>query len=402
MNSYKDDSVNPDQTSNIEVIMDVIKNKKINYELVTEIFRCLPKLGILKPIELLDILTLELKKKNLNEYIQNLANINHFNFDKDNCIYHSENQNFRIERFLKKGSYHDIFSGIDTNNDKIIVIRKQREKNKTDLFDSISDFFIHSILSLYQGKILINYKHYRGKLIIPKIISLGVNQSKNKILGIMNIFNGTLLKIINYDKIELEIKLKVIFNCLNQIAYYLEHFQMIFKFNHNDLKINNIFYKSKYKLSELNNENINEIRFFIADFGFSRIKLIHPTSKKKIKIIGGALVNYSRNKKLYSFIPGKDLYFLIHNLYAYSDDKLKEKLYDFKFLFNEFNLELTKGDNWFKLYDDYQDHEEFHPKNFIKTLKNSKYSKYFIELNELVNSDLIENKITLNHFIKKN
>ena len=92
------------------------------------------------------------------------------------------------------------------------------------------------------------------------------------------------------------------------------------------------------------------------------------------------MLAYSNNSKLYSFIPGKDLYFLCHNIYIYSPNTVKTEIINFFKLFNDFDLYLTIGDNWFKIYGDFENHKLFEPKIFMNILKKSYYSKYILSI----------------------
>ena len=393
----------PEETADIDVIKDVNINNKLNLNIMTEIINSLPKLGIYNPIKLLDILV-DKNSKELQNYMKNNSNILEFIYNQNDTSYNLKEKNIvtiSLLKHLKKGSYHHIYKALDKETNNYLVIRKQIDNNTNDLYESCSDFFIHCILSLYQGKILINHQHFRGKSVIPKIIKIGVNEKKNKMLGIMNLFNGTLYQIIQNKSIKKSIKIKIILNSLYQIAYYLDNLQKIFQFNHNDLKVNNIFYQSEIDIKNITDSTIHKINFFLGDFGFSRIKIIHPTNKKKVKVYGGALLSYSKNKKLQSFIPGKDLYFLSHNIFVYSSNNIKAILISFFSLFNDFNVSLTEENNWFKIYDDYNNHLDFEPSNFIRIIKNSQFNQYINSLEDLINKDLLNDNIKLNELIKK-
>ena len=235
-----------------------------------------------------------------------------------------------------------------------MILRKQKDNSKVDFFDSFSDFFIHVFLLLYQNMI------HQDDFIIPKIHYLGINNKANKFMGIMNLYNGTIFDLLMNKNIKNKTKLSIIYKCLQEISSYLILLQKKFRFNHNDLKINNIFYN-------LNEKNI--INFYLADFGFSRIKIYHPKTKDKVRVIGGALLNYSKDTDLYSFIPSKDLYFLIHNIYAYSNSSIKKSLDKFVILLGDFNIDLTIDNNWLKIYDDKSKRNNYIPENFLNILQ---------------------------------
>lgn len=356
-----------------DLYIDDKQTKKEKNDLMSEIFNRMKQIGINNSYELLDIISTK-NYSLLEDYVNNINNLILFTYNKLLNLYQIDldnKVNYIIGKSISIGSYHQIIKIKNQYNKINYALRKQKDVSNTDLFDSFSDFFIHSILSLYQQIV------YKQEIFIPNLYYIGINENMNKAIGVMTLYKGSLLDILSSKKINEVIKKKIIFNCLYQITLHLNKLQMTFKFTHNDLKVNNIFYESSKKLENLLDidENI-KINFYIGDFGFSRLKIYHPEKKKNIKIYGGALLSYSDNSRLHSFIPGKDLYFLCHNIYAYAPKNVKADIIDFFKLYNDFNLYLTINDNWFKIYDDFENHKYFEPNKFMKVFKKSNYYKY--------------------------
>lgn len=382
MNNCNIKNVDPDSISDLKLVKQEFLNKKITHEGIREIFEFMPFIGIYNPYVLLDILV-EKKRNLLKDFFKNKNNALSFNFSALNKKYFfdqkylfnlKQSKEYLVDNNMKDGTYHNIFLVLDTLDNQKMILRKQKGNGIDDFFDSCTDFFIHSILSLYQGKLLFNQNHYRGKIMIPKIHYVGTNCKANKVLGIMNLFNGTVFDILSNNKIKNKIKKIIVFNCLHQIASFLKILQDKFKFNHNDLKINNIFYESQYDLESIEDINqLSKIKFFLADFGFSRLKFHHPKKENKVILLGGALLNYSTDKRLYNFISGKDLYFLCHNMYVYSPQEIKKYLLEFYDTIGDFDLNLTIENNWMKIYDDYINRLNYKPHIFLKILESSRF-----------------------------
>tara|TARA_B100001248_G_C27335508_1_gene433622 strand:+ start:104 stop:1219 length:1116 start_codon:yes stop_codon:yes gene_type:complete len=360
--------IDHNQSSNIELVDVLKKYLNENLEDITIVFNEMPSIGIFNPYVLLDLLV-DKKIKLLKDFFKKETNILKFNFSKKNLNYNFDIKGkkiFNLKKHIKDGTYHDIFLVNNDQEYQNMILRKQRDNTKVDFFDSCSDFFIHAFLSLYHSKIL--NKHN----VIPKIHYLGINNKINKFMGIMDLFNGTIFDILVDSKIKNKIKKKVIFKCLHQISLDLVLLQDNFKFNHNDLKVNNIFYQLQ------KNEDISDIKFYLADFGFSRLKIIHPKTKEEVILIGGALLNYSDDTDLHSFIPSKDLYFLIHNIYSYSNQNIKKSLETLLLDLGDFNNELTLDNNWLKIYDDKIVRNNYIPINFLKILNCNKIVKRYL------------------------
>ena len=127
--------------------------KKDDYEYIEKIFDILPQIGIFKPYELLDIVSTK-DYDIIKKYFKNNAkNILLFNYDPLNNVYHFKlnrkenflvniNDSFYVEKHISTGSYHQIFKITSLINNDNYALRKQKETQTNDFFDSISDFFI--------------------------------------------------------------------------------------------------------------------------------------------------------------------------------------------------------------------------------------------------------------------
>ncbi|VVU95730.1 hypothetical protein CPAV1605_1485 [seawater metagenome] len=353
------------------------RNNKINHKIELELYldiynglNCLNEFKIHKLIEILgnkpDLLLTNLEKIIPVLEIDKSNNTTSYYNKKNNKIYH-------CLKFIKKGSFHQIYEIKEESSEELLVLRKQVKGNKKILIECFMDSLIHMILSIYQGKILIDNNSYRGKYIIPKIYGLYLNSKKNKIISILDEFPGSVKELIYDETLSSYQKFKIIINCIYQIATYLQDFQKIFKFMHNDLKINNIFYK-KESFANLD-DNYN---FFLADFGFSRIEFWDLINNKKIIYCAA-----DKKSKIYQksnlFIPSKDIYFLFHSfLFFCPDQVLFEELKEFGIkTFGKINLDIIdikKG--WSLLYSDYKHHLTYEPVNFLKAIHKSEYNSY--------------------------
>jgi hypothetical protein len=273
---------------------------------------------------------------------------------------------FDVDAFLGKGSYNNIYRIKDLSNGISYVLRSSIFKlNKIELLiNNYIETFIHAFLSIYQKKYLLNDKttinNNCGIKNILKLRYFGFDTMNDCINTILDLMDGTLYDILHIKKIPLDRKIKILLKAIIQITYLIENLQTNFKFVHNDLKSNNIFYKilDVNKFDKYHPDNIN---FFIGDFGSARFELNE-------KLIVG-------NKDLAkdtSFNSRKDLLLLINSLYFNFNDALWIDNF-----FKKFKLDDSipnKIDNLEKLY--YLDEKDidvlFKPSNF-KTFLNQEF-----------------------------
>jgi serine/threonine protein kinase len=332
---------------------------KMSENLLNLIFDNFKEMGITNIRNIIEIIYE--KKKTINLLKDNISILEYHSNTKK---YFKNNENiYVIKKFIKSGSYNKVYKISNNINNFDMVLRKQINSDENNMYNSFIDFFIHSFLYFYQKIVFSREKnYYLGRCIIPEIYSIFINEKKEKIIGIMEYYEGTLNDLIlniNLDSIK---KVKIAFNCIFQLAYYLEALEKSLKFNHNDLKINNIFYKASSRKNIISKEL--EYEFYISDFGFSRIEIFNE------------VISYN-NKK---FVSGKDLYFLIHNIYTFSNDSfIKSEIKFFcKDIIGYFNETITLNKKkWMNIYKEKnKNYNLYEPSNIINNIKNS----YFINM----------------------
>ena len=218
---------------------------------------------------------------------------------------------FNIVGLICRGASKQIF--LLKNNDRELVYRCPfiRLDNDTLIVNNFTENFIHLFLSnLNKNKIL-------------KVYYLGFNPEYHFIASFVEKMDGTLYGYLKREDLDFETKSKVLIKELYEIAFLLEELQDEYKFVHNDLKCDNIFYKGK--------------NFYIGDFDNASMT------------------------RAEEFNPKKDLFILTQSLF-----------FSFNFdFFKKFPLiQNIKTQNEFhKLYQ-YKDIDDIYlPKNYKKTLK---------------------------------
>ena len=206
--------------------------------------------------------------------------------------------------------------------------------------------------------------------LVPDLQNIFLDYKKNKVLGVMELCDGTLKDLLFDDDISFNEKFKIIINVLYQVSFYLIILQNRFKFVHNDLKINNILFKKGVKFKR------KIYNFVLTDFGFSRLEIFNELTFSKLLVIASSkqTKNYKNSLK---FNQNKDLYFLFHNILYFSQNnkKLMEKLINFgNEIFGNLSLNyLDESNGWNNLYNECAGNNyEFNPNCFISKLKRNK------------------------------
>jgi len=275
---------------------------------------------------------------------------------------------FSAVSFLGKGSYNNVFSimNIETKKEYAFRFPLKALTKIDDLIDLYIETFIHSFLSVYE-KIYLPNNHN-----ILKFKSFGFDVYNNYISTITYKMDGNLYDILNNKHLEFDIKLKILMKSLIQIICLIEHLQDKFKFVHNDLKANNIF----YKIIDFSKGIIpDNLYFYIADFGASQLvindKLIYSNT------------NLAKNKL---FNKRKDIHTLINSLY-YSFNNA-EWIFNFFGKFKLNPLIINNHNEFIKVY--YLDIDEidelYEPKNFREYLT----SEFKIEIKCIEELDIIK------------
>lgn len=263
-----------------------------------------------------------------------------------------EINHFELDIFLGKGSYNNVYKIKDILNKMNYTFRFSIIKiNKIKfLIDNYIETFIHAFFSIYQKIYLLTDTTNINNIL--KLKHFGYDPTNNSINTISDFMEGTLYDILAIQEIPLNLKKKILLKALIQITCLLENIQDNFKFVHNDLKLNNIF----YKIIDVNKSDkycLDNIHFFIGDFGSSRFEL-----NEKLIISNEDLAKDT------SFNSRKDLFLLINSLYFIFNDNFWMNNF-----FNKFSLDPkipNNNENLVKLY--YLDEKDidtiFKPSNF--------------------------------------
>ena len=251
-------------------------------------------------------------------------------------------KNFKTEIHLGKGSYNNIYKIKDSSSGLNYAYRMSLFKlNKIEiLIESYIEIFIHGFLSIYQKIYLLNDKKNIdinwGINNILKLKYFGYDTSNNSISSVIDLMDGTLMDILLIKTIPIDKKLLILLRSLVQITCLIEHLQKEFKFVHNDLKSNNIF----FKIIDRNKDDLytpENIHFFIGDFGSSRFEI-------NKKLINGN-ITFAKDT---SFNSRKDLHLLINSLYFTFNNA--EWIFNFFGKFNLNNQIPNNQNNLLKLY----------------------------------------------------
>jgi serine/threonine protein kinase len=269
----------------------------------------------------------------------------------------------QIISFINKGSYNQVYHVIDIKSGHNYVYRFSNFYSMDDsyLINNFIETFIHSFLNLYQKRYLLINTNFLEEKYINNILNLrhfGFNHKIGLITTITDKMDGTLYEILSINNIILSQKIKILMKALFQITYLIEHLQEKFKFVHNDLKANNIFYKilDKNRTDVYNSHNLH---FIISDFDASRIEIDNNI------IIGNTYLSPDS-----SFNSRKDLFLLLNSLYYIFNSE--EWILEF---FGKFNLDssiIRNQNNFNKLYKyhKYLISDIYEPSNFKKFLIN--------------------------------
>ena len=249
---------------------------------------------------------------------------------------------FKVGTFINKGTYNQVYNIVDNDSNLPYVYRLPNFTFEThnNLVNNFIETFIHSFLTLYQKTYLLTKKSVLeenwGNNSILKIKHFGFNQKTSIISSITDKMDGTLYQALSIPTMSIGKKIEILVKALFQIICLIEHLQDKFKFVHNDLKANNIFFKI------IDNKKIdlyhpNNLHFFISDFDASRIEIEGKT------IIGNTHLSPDS-----SFNSRKDLFLLLHSLlYTFNSS---EWMLNF---FNKFNLDSSIIGNQTKFHELY-------------------------------------------------
>jgi hypothetical protein len=232
---------------------------------------------------------------------------------------------FNIEGLLCKGGSKQIFLLKNNKKDSSIVYRCPLIKFDNDslIINNFIENFIHLFLSdMNKNKIL-------------KIYQLGYNPDYNFLCSFIDKMDGTLYGYLKKDDLDFKFKFKTLLKELYEIALLLEELQDKFKFVHNDLKCDNIFYKND--------------KFYLGDFDNISLEIKHYK------------INWQE------FNQKKDLFILTQSLFfSFNDDSWKK--YFFKYFPIIDNIKNQK--EFHQLYNYKNINDIYIPSNYKKIIEN--------------------------------
>ena len=195
--------------------------------------------------------------------------------------------NLNIEKQIAEGQYSIIYKGIIDKKECVVRVQ-QPSTDSADfiLINSVKEAVIHTYLSLLESRLLTEGEsNQRG--VVPIILVAVINGS---IITVLDKLDGDCFYLIN-TKNESD-KALVFKDILKQVICYNSLLYKLCKFNHHDLKINNIFYRT--------HEDHNE--FFLADFGMSRIVVTYGDKHYNIICVPLNFTNQLPSSKSYDIM----------------------------------------------------------------------------------------------------
>jgi len=255
-------------------------------------------------------------------------------------VYYKDN-NYKIYDiigFMCKGTFNQTYLIRDRDTNLEYVYRCPI--NPITRKELIIDNFIESFLNFFLSTIS-PYLENRNKII--KVEKIGFNSKYNFITSIIELMDGTLFGLLNDNKINFNVKIKLLKKCLYDITTLIEELQKKFKFVHNDLKCDNIFHKNK--------------KFYLGDFDNSRIEINNCV-----------ITNSEETVKTKDFQSKKDLFILINSLFfSFNNEEWRKKFFNYLPIMKDIKTE----DNFHTLYSykDDQIDDVYIPSNFIKIIK---------------------------------
>jgi serine/threonine protein kinase len=318
------------------------------------------------------------------EYIKNLVyDLPTFIHELSNTMEDSENliikkcspsgeekKKVKMTSYINKGTYNQVYNVIDLESGYNYAYRFSnfRFTDDSNLVNNFIETFIHSFLSLYQKRYLLTNKtsleENWGDSNILKLRHFGFNAKAGMISTITDKMDGTLYEVLSISGMILPQKINILVKALVQITCLIEHLQEKFKFIHNDLKANNIFYKILDK-NKTDLYHPNNLHFFVSDFDASRIE-----------IEGNIIIGNTHLSPDSTFNSRKDLFLLLHSLYYTFNSA------DWVFaFFGKFSLDSSIIGNQDKFHTLYQFNKDsisdfFEPSNF-KAFMSTEYRATF-------------------------
>lgn len=275
-------------------------------------------------------------------------NIKATSYIEDNLIFDTSMNfiyngiNFTKNSFNTSGTFANIH-GYDTSNGSSIVLKIPIE----DSIDNINSEI--KILSLFNS---FQTLYFKKNIFVTKLYKVFMNSNikDKKFIMIQKKYDGDVFHKFYNLNLDYQENYLLYISLIYQIASILIILQDSFKFVHNDLKPNNIFFKIKDNEKDHTHDNVD---FILADFGGSYINF------NKMESCGSV-----RGSQC-SFNPHKDMFMMLHLLYTFTNYKKRAKKIITDIVGNwNFNTKYAKSENdeWYAYYDETKFSDKFNPK----------------------------------------
>jgi hypothetical protein len=218
-------------------------------------------------------------------------------FKKENFFGKSVTDISERKNRIACGSYNCIYKIKNSDETNYKCIKISKKQNGDDLKDGLFHSILYNYIEFIKNKDEYNY--------ITPISQFVLNKVSNNYITDMNCMEGDCTNLFKIHNNLLERK-KIILNIIKFFCKKLIFLVEKIKFNHNDLKLDNIFYK-KIGLSYY---------LYLADFGFSKLVLDKDYIISKNPIFSNHSPYFNKYKKHDSDI----LYFILF-LYLYYKNK---------------------------------------------------------------------------------
>jgi hypothetical protein len=166
----------------------------------------------------------------------------------------------RLEEIIGAGSFNTIYNArnVDDDTSEFVVKITNPISTKSESIEAFIELFIHAILVVYQ----LREQHLHQNTLIATLNLVSYNKETEQFYTLMPKLDGTLADYIR--RVPRVNAIAEMNKALMQISCSLTALHKDFEFNHGDCKSDNIFYIRN---------GPDKIKYCLADFGFSRIKL---------------------------------------------------------------------------------------------------------------------------------
>lgn len=187
---------------------------------------------------------------NFNKFIElSNNNLDFYNFIKNNIsnvktstnnkliTYFDNNKTIEVQRkkLILLKDYNNIYRAYNENYGDCILCTKKNGQFNTDILQN----YLHGVIYFYQMTFL------KDKTIIPKLYYTGYNNNNKTIYNLIENFDGTLSNLLRDKDVTKFFNKEFFLEILFQLSSNLKLLQNKIQFTHNDLRVDNIFYKKK-------------------------------------------------------------------------------------------------------------------------------------------------------------